>query len=639
MTRFLMFLPQTVDPLPMSKVKKPSKKGQASLNSLIYSFFIFSLCACASTPRLSEDKIKMQLAQALEKQKPKVSHHEQISPKKMSEAERKKLLSAEYHFGMAQAYSTGGHVDQAIEEYKLVIMYDPDSALVHLRLAAEYVKKGSLSDALTSCKEAVRIDAKLVDARLMLAGLYSSARENDEALKQYDQILKIDTGNDEAAVYRAQILLEKDQPQKAVKSLRAFIQLNKKNRNSAAGWYYLGRIEQQLGNTTSSERAYIKSLSIQKTFYQAALALGSLYESKKNEKKALKTYEKFYEQYQHQGIASKIATIYLKQERYQEAIPFLETIRASDPNDMNVRVKLGLVHMELKAYPNAIEIFNEILVKNPASERVLYYLGSLYEEMGNYKKAIAQLNKIGHESKFYEDSALHVTYLLKKLDRKSEARAVIQEAIKKAPNFSAFYIFNASLDEDANDLDSAISILEKAKGRFPGNDKIRYYLGSLYDRTGNIKKSLEEMEKILETNPKHADALNYIAYTWTVQGIHLEEAEAYIRRALKIRPDNGYIIDSLGWNLFARGKVKEAVPYLEKASQMKPGEATILDHLADAYLKANLQKKALVQYRKAFDAASDKTLKIKINKKIQNLETRMANGNEDARSIAGDSKN
>ena len=214
---------------------------------------------------------------------------------------------------------------------------------------------------------------------------------------------------------------------------------------------------------------------------------------------------------------------------------------------------------------------------------------------------------------------------------------MISEAIEKAPNYAAFYIFNASLKEEEEDIDGAVETLEKAKKRFPDHEKIRYYLGSLYDRQGETKKSIQEMEAILETNPKHADALNYIAYTWTVQGTHLEKAEEYIRRAMKIRPKNGYIVDSLGWNLFVRGKVKEAIPYLEKAANLKPNEATILDHLADAYLKANLQNKALVQYRKAFEVAQDEKLKDKIQKKIRTVETRIANQvKEDQRSVAGD---
>ncbi|MBA92683.1 MAG: hypothetical protein CMJ43_18575 [Phyllobacteriaceae bacterium] len=645
----IRFCSEKVDPLFMRVVTFSLLKviTSQSRTGLVALGLMIGLGACAAAPTISDEvslsqagpQIRTHLAKKKDEKKKSQDNkknHFQENPE-LIEAEKKRLSAAEYHFGMAQAYSTGGQVNQAIEEYKLVLMYDPESALVHLRLAAEYIKKGSLSDALTSAKEAVRLDSNLMDARLLLAGLYSSTQENEEALKQYQAILKNDPTHDEAAVYRAQIHLEAGKPLKAVQSLKNFIAANPKNKESAAAWYYLARVQQQTGKLKTAEASFKKALDLQKSFYQAALALGRMYEAQEKTSEALKLYESFYENYQHQEIASRMATIYLKKEKYKEAIPYLEMIRAADPNDLNVRVKLGLVRMEMKEYPKAIEIFEEILEKNPGSERVLYYLGSLYEEMGDYENAIAHLKKIDHESQFFEDSALHVTFLLKKLQRRKEAKAMISEAIEKAPNYAAFYIFNASLKEEEEDIDGAVETLEKAKKRFPDHEKIRYYLGSLYDRQGETKKSIQEMEAILETNPKHADALNYIAYTWTVQGTHLEKAEEYIRRAMKIRPKNGYIVDSLGWNLFVRGKVKEAIPYLEKAANLKPNEATILDHLADAYLKANLQNKALVQYRKAFEVAQDEKLKDKIQKKIRTVETRIANQvKEDQRSVAGD---
>ena len=184
-----------------------------------------------------------------------------------------------------------------------------------------------------------------------------------------------------------------------------------------------------------------------------------------------------------------------------------------------------------------------------------------------------------------------------------------------------------------------MGVLEKARDRFPDNAKIRYYLGSLYDRNGEANKSLKEMEAILERDPNHADALNYVAYTWTTQGVNLEEAEEYLRRALGLRPDSGYILDSLGWNLFVRGKVKKAIPHLEKAAELNPNEATIIDHLADAYLRANLQNKAVAEYKKAYQIAKDQALKEKIGKKLRTLETELDGNRTDKRSLAGDEKN
>ena len=58
------------------------------------------------------------------------------------------------------------------------------------------------------------------------------------------------------------------------------------------------------------------------------------------------------------------------------------------------------------------------------------------------------------------------------------------------------------------------------------------------------------MEKVLEIDPNNAEALNFIGYSYADRGINLDEAEKMIVRALEIKPDNGYMMDSLGWVYF-----------------------------------------------------------------------------------------
>jgi Tfp pilus assembly protein PilF len=134
------------------------------------------------------------------------------------------------------------------------------------------------------------------------------------------------------------------------------------------------------------------------------------------------------------------------------------------------------------------------------------------------------------------------------------------------------------------------------------------------------------MEAILKLNPENVDALNYIGYTWTQRGIRLNDAEKLLRRALGLRPNNGYIQDSWGWYLLIRGRVKEAVVELEKAARLKPNEPTILEHLGDAYLRSNLREKALTQYSDAVKFAEDEESKRKIQTKADLLRRQLVEG-------------
>ncbi|HTL11586.1 MAG TPA: tetratricopeptide repeat protein [Bdellovibrionota bacterium] len=532
-----------------------------------------------------------------------------------------RTASAEHHFGLAQAYSADGNTERAIEEYKLTLMYDPDSPLVHARLAAEYVRKGMLSAAMDSCKQALKSDPKYLDARLMLAGLYSTARQTDEALAEYDRVLTQDPANEEAVVYKSQVLLEEDHASDAVAELKKFL---KTNNESAAAYYYLGRAEQARNHPSDAIVAYRKAVDLRGLFPQASLALGYVYETNNQTDQAIATYKDLFDQAQDDGAANRLATVYLKQEKYEEALPYLEAAAAGDTEGLNVQVKLGLVYMELKQYPKAIKSFEEILKENPGSDRVHYYLGSLYEQVGDLGKAIEHLKLVTSDSNLFKDSAIHVTYLLKQGGRRDEAREYIIGAIHKEPYYPAFYIFEASLEEEDNRVGNAVGILEEAVSRFPGHEKLRYYLGSLYDREGKVEKSLTQMQAILELNPENVDALNYIGYTWTVQGVRLEDAEKMLRKAVSLKPDSGYVQDSWGWYLLTRGRVSEAVVQLEHAAKLKPDEPVILQHLGDAYVKSNLWHKAIEEYQEAMKFADDKDTKKGLQDKIDGLTSQLA---------------
>jgi tetratricopeptide (TPR) repeat protein len=548
----------------------------------------------------------------------------QISDRTM-ETGKSPDTTAEYHFSLAQAYVAEGNPDRAIEEFKITLMYDSESSLVRARLAGEYIKKGMVTAAMETCKEALQRDPKFIEARLMLAGLYSAAREPKQALAEYEAVIKQDPKHEEATVYRAQVLSESAKAPEAVASLRAFL---KRNPESALVWYYLGRGEQQQEHPKDAIVAFKKALEFRPNFTQASLALGYLYEEQHRNEDAIRVYSDLYEEAQDLSAASRLATIYLKQEKYKEAMPYLEAIQTSDSEDMNVRVKLGLVQMELKQYDRAVATFKEILGKNPESDRIRYYLGSLYEETKQFDLAVEELRKVNPDSKLYSDAALHVGYLMKQGGKSGEAKDYIKDAIVKSPRVPTFYIFQANLEEEGKNVPAAVGVLEQAVEKFPEDERVRYYLGSLYDRQGKADRGIEQMEAILKFNPKNVDAMNYIGYTWTQKGIRLDDAENLLKRALSLKPENAYIQDSWGWHLFVRGRVSQAVVQLEKAVKLKPNEPTILEHLADAYLRSNLREKAKARYEQAIRVSEEGDGRSKLALKLQNLETELAGTGE-----------
>ncbi len=124
----------------------------------------------------------------------------------------------------------------------------------------------------------------------------------------------------------------------------------------------------------------------------------------------------------------------------------------------------------------------------------------------------------------------------------------------------------------------------------------------------------------LELQPEQPLVLNYLGYSWVEKGLHLAEAMKMIERAVQLRPNDGFIIDSLGWAFYRLGNFSQASQHLEHAAELRPEDPTINDHLGDAYWQTGRVAEARTQWRRALqfgpEAAEIKTIETKLDKGI-----------------------
>ncbi|MDK9718120.1 MAG: tetratricopeptide repeat protein, partial [Trichlorobacter sp.] len=137
------------------------------------------------------------------------------------------------------------------------------------------------------------------------------------------------------------------------------------------------------------------------------------------------------------------------------------------------------------------------------------------------------------------------------------------------------------------------------EARFLTDSKFQFRMGILFDKLGKRPESIARMKKVVELNPKDAQAHNFLGYTYAEMGINLEEALVHIKKALEVRPDDGFFIDSLGWVYYQMKRYNDAIRYLEQATELVPDDPTILEHLGDAHHARKENKQALKYYKKA----------------------------------------
>lgn len=128
-----------------------------------------------------------------------------------------------------------------------------------------------------------------------------------------------------------------------------------------------------------------------------------------------------------------------------------------------------------------------------------------------------------------------------------------------------------------------------------------YVRGIAYERSKQWAKSEADLKKALELYPDQPLVLNYLGYSWIDQGINLDEGMKLIQRAVGLRPDDGYIVDSLGWAHYRLGQYEDAVRELERAVELRPQDPVMNDHLGDAYWKVGRKLEAGFQWSHARD--------------------------------------
>lgn len=547
-------------------------------------------------------------------------------PEEQSEIESVQEQSkADYHFTVAEGYSLQGDWSKAIENYKLNLVYDPKSYRSHFRLASEYVRAGLVTQALQHCEEALKLKSDFAEAHVLQASLFSVLGLHDKARQAYQTLLNVSPDNEEAEILMGATYIDENKVDKAI---QYFERLSKKPKEKAhIVWYYLGKTHQMKktpGSLASAEAAFRQSLKVESNFVQSVVELGSLYEKRGKSQEAVELYESFQTQHGPEvSVAESLVQVYLLAENYEKAYEHLKTITELDQGNLNAQLKMAFILVDQKKYQEAVPLLETILSQTPDSDRVRFYLGAVYEEVKDYRAAIQQFKEITKTSKYFADAIMHMAYLYKLLEEPQSSIALLEKNIDFLDDNPKVYALYASFLDDQKQYKEAKELLEKALAKFPKDTQIMYQLGAVYDQLGQKDRTVEAMEQLIAVDKNHVEGLNYLAYLYADKTKNLETAEKLARRALTLRPNDGFILDTLGWVLYKQNKIPEAIKTLEKAHQLESNESIIAEHLGDVYFKSALPQKAREMYERAVQFEQNENNAKKIRSKIDTVEERI----------------
>jgi len=271
---------------------------------------------------------------------------------------------------------------------------------------------------------------------------------------------------------------------------------------------------------------------------------------------------------------------------------------------------LALIYLQLALY------------LEPSQPMALLSLGDLYEELKKPDLAIKAYERVPLSSSVARNAEIQMAVDLDSLDRTDEAKKRLEHVIAEHPKDTEAILELGNILRGRKQFAECGDVYSKAVDTVPQPEKSNwvmfYFRGICYERSHQWPLAEADMKKALELFPDQPLVLNYLGYSWIDQGVHLDEGMNMIRRAVEQRPDDGYIVDSLGWAYFRTGNYDEAVKNLERAVELKPEDPTINDHLGDAYWRVGRMLEAHFQWSHAKDLKPEPEDLPKIEDKLKN---------------------
>ena len=219
------------------------------------------------------------------------------------------------------------------------------------------------------------------------------------------------------------------------------------------------------------------------------------------------------------------------------------------------------------------------------------------------RAAAAELRAFPADDPLAPLAKLRLAALDARLGQKQRAQATLEQLARDYPDSPDPLSALGNILADGHEYPEAVAAYDRAIARLPEpsrNDWSLYYLrGSTLQRLHDESRAEADMREALRLSPDQPFALNFLGFSWTEQNRNLPEARRMIQRALQQRPDDGAIVDSLGWVMLRQGDVTGAVRTLEKAAELEPTDPTITGHLGDAYWAAGRHVEAADQWRRA----------------------------------------
>ncbi len=597
--------------------------GVRAFRYLFCLLLLFSLAnpASARTPRVLLPKIQPSPSaqRKLEPQDDSFS----LTPAKdlVLRPEGEHQAEALAHFVEGTSFEENGEMSKALEAYRKVLNVDPGQSELASRVAALLARQDDFPQAIDVLKDAIAKNPNESEPYLQLAFIYAKyLKKTDQAVDYANRAIALDPRNIEAYQRLYEIELDAGEEKKALQSLERAAKVRS---DDPTFWTKLGKLYASIVFRPGSESKPDEIARVNEIFKRAAERAG-----------------------EDSATLKDVADYYASSQQIKEAIPLYLRVLELQPDDVNAREKLATGFVLTNQRAKAVEMLEQIIKQHPEKFQPYDLLAEVLDDEARSFQRANQIEQAKAEfakaAANYEQSLLinptrAGTYmrlaelLLGPVKDAGRAVKLLTEARSRFPDAPEIIYYLALAQREAKHAQQAVATFEEAlhQAELEDNEIVnaRFYFnyGATAEQAGLYEKAADLFRKSIALDPANAaEAYNYLGYMWAEHNLHLDEADDMIKHALKIEPNNGAYLDSLGWLEFRQGKFEQALADLLRAAKnMAQDDPVVFEHIGDTYLKLTRVPQALEAWQKAI--ALDPQNK-KLAEKIESTKTTMTKG-------------
>jgi len=274
--------------------------------------------------------------------------------------------------------------------------------------------------------------------------------------------------------------------------------------------------------------------------------------------------------------------------KYDEARAQFAQVVGADERNLDALYALAVLSLETPALRadarRLFERYLKLLEQNPGVERdpdpAYLNLARIAEEEKRYAEALQWLDRIGSGEQ-YVNARVRRALVLGKMKRVEEGRKVLAETPAASnEERTQMVLAEAQLLREAKRYRDAYDVLAQGLARAPDDTGLLYDAAMAAERLDKLDVMEGHLRQLIKLRPDYAHAYNALGYTFADRNIRLQEARELIEKALELAPEDGYILDSMGWVYFRLGDLARARDYLERAYKLKP-EVEVAAHLGE----------------------------------------------------------